>query len=207
MTLVGLSLAVRTSGRSEYELLAQAVDEVLPLYRDGTGGFYFAPSDLAETPRRVVCAVKGCGRTRKRGMRLCLCPTHHRRYLTGKDLTARIRVEHTQRGEKRRERTGERMRPVVRPGEAEARYSAMGGGYEEHHGAITTASIERRENRQAEQLGTPEMWQQVADEALERAWQDLISGAFESRLKARLASLCPSTPKTVQSPLVSVVKP
>lgn len=207
-TLVGLSLAARTSGRSRYELLAQAVDEVLPVYRDANGGFYFGLGDLANVPRRETCVVKGCSNDR-RILSLGLCQTHYKRYLKGSDLSERIHTE-KRRGVAYVPRTarGELMRPVLRPGESETLWSLVGNVSEgvERTGGIHMAATWAYENRQAEKLGTPEMWQEVSDQALERAWADLASGAYEQRLTARLAALPGTSPKAVQSPLVAVAR-
>lgn len=204
MTLAGLALASNLSGRSEYELLAQAVDDVLPVWRDANGGFYFDPSDLTALPRRAICAVKGCGRPLHL-VGLCLCSTHEARYRKGSDLTARIRTDLVTRGPRKREasreRSGETMRLVPRPEQAEALSVIW------ESGGTIQADKWAYENRQAEQLGDPEMWQAVADEALDRAWYDLTSGAYEQRLAGRLAALRPPKPKAIQSPLVPSVRP
>lgn len=204
MTLAGLALASNLSGRPEPELLAQAVDGVLPVWRDANGGFYFDPADLTALPRRAVCAIKGCGRPLHL-VNLCLCSTHEVRYRKGNDLTARIRADLVTRGprkpEVRRERSGETMRLVPRSEQAEALNVIW------ESGGTVQAAAWKFEDKQAEQLGDPEMWQAVADAALERAWYDLTSGAYEARLAGRLAALRPRKPKTIQSPLVASVRP
>jgi hypothetical protein len=199
VTFAGLALASSLSGRSEYELLAQAVDDVLSVWRDGNGGFYFDPADLTALPRRAICAVKGCGRPRHL-VGLCLCSTCYARYRKGADLTARVRTELAQRGPRRRERSRETMRLVARPEQSEALSIIW------ESGGTVQASKWVYEDRQAEQLGDPGMWQAVADEALERAWYDLTSGAYEQRLVGRLAALRPPKPKVIQSPLVASVR-
>jgi hypothetical protein len=196
MTLAGLALASNLSDRPKPELLAQAVDGVLPVWRDANGGFYFDVADLTDLPRRAVCAIKGCGRPLHL-VGLCLCSTHEARYRKGADLTARIRTDLVTRGPRkpdaRRERSGEAMHLVSRPEQWECDHTVQAAAW-------------KFEDRQAEQLGDPEMWQAVADAALERAWYDLTSGAYEQRLAGRLAALRPRKPKTIQSPLVASVK-
>ena len=207
MTLAGLALASSLSGRPEPELLAQAIDGVLPASRGVNGGLYFDPADLVSLPRRTTCVVKGCGRHQRRPpVRLGLCQTHYKRYLKGTDLTDRIHVEKA-RGAAYvpRDASREPMRPVLRPEEAETLWDLVGNPSE---GVACTGGIRRvamwdHEDRQAEQLGDPEMWQAVADEALERAWLDLMSGDFERRLAGRLAALRLPKPKTIQSPLLA----
>lgn len=199
VTLTGLTLASNLSGRPEPELLAQAVDGVLPVWRDANGGFYFDPADLTALPRRAICAVKGCGRPLK-VVGLCLCSTHYARWKRGADIGARIQVEKAQRGAKKRERTGQRMRLAAHSDSPETREVVWVG---------QTVSLRAGayEDRQAEQLGDPEMWQAVADEALERAWSDLMSGKYAERLAGQLAALRPPKPKTIQSPLMASVRP
>lgn len=196
MTLAGLALASSLSGRPEPELLAQAVDGVLPVWRDGNGGFYFDPDDLTVLPRRAICAVKGCGRSLHL-VGLCLCSTHEARYRKGNDLTVHIRTDLVTRGprkpEARRERSREMMHLVSRPEQWECDHRIQVAAW-------------KFEDKQAEQLGDPAMWQAVADKALERAWYDLTSGAYEQRLAGRLAALRPRKPKTIQSPLVASVR-
>jgi hypothetical protein len=200
LTFAGLALASSLSGRPEPELLAQAADGVLPVWRDANGGFYFDPADLTALPRRAICAIKGCGRPRHL-VGLCLCSTCYHRYRKGSDLTARVRTELARRGPRRRVRSGETMRLVARPDQAEALNVIW------ESGGTVQADKWAYENRQAEQLGDPEMWQAVADEALERAWYDLMSGNYEARLACRLAALRLPKPKIIQSPLVASVRP
>jgi hypothetical protein len=200
VTLAGLALASNFSGRPEPELLAQAVDGVLPVWRDGNGGFYFDQADLTALPRRATCAVKGCGRPRHVS-NLCLCSTCYKRYRRGADLTDRIHTEKA-RGAAYIPRSGREPTPV-----AERCEQAWGDILERHpHRIRRLVRLGSYEDRQAEQLGDPEMWQAVADEALERAWYDLTSGAYEARLAGRLAALRPPKPKTIQSPLVASVR-
>jgi hypothetical protein len=186
---LGLRLASATSGRPENELLAQAVDGVLPLFRDTSGGFYFSPSDLAAVPRRSTCAVKDCGRP-LHVVGLCLCSSHYRRHVAG-DIGSRIQVEKAQRGAARRERTGQRMRLAARHYEDDER------------GHLADPYRERRENAEALQLGTPQTWQAIADAALERAWADLTTGAFAARRSS--LPLRPAPPTTIQSPLMASI--
>jgi hypothetical protein len=207
--LVGLSLASHVSRRSEYELLAQAVDEVLPVWRDANGGLYFDLAEIAESPRRVACVVKGCPNPH-RIVSLGLCQTHYKRYLKGTDISERIHIEKA-RGAAYVPRMARRepMRPTLRPEEAETLWSLVGSpdGDVARSGGIARVAAWAYEDRQAEQLGTPEIWQEVADQALERVWQDLMDGSFERRLKARLAAIPSPKPRTVQSPIMGVVQP
>lgn len=205
MTYLGVAAAARVAGRSPYELLAQGVDNVIPLWRDSGGGYYFAETDLAPLPRRTTCVVKGCAR-RLHVVGLCLCTTHYRRYMTGGDITARVQVEKARRGSTKVHQSGQALKVAPRAEEVEALGMILGEGGAGQTGSITTPWDLARQDRHAQQLGTPEMWQAVADAALERAWDDLLSGAYDRRLKARLARLPRTKPRAVQSPLVGVAR-
>lgn len=199
MTLTGLALAARLSRRSEYELLAQAVDGVLPMYRDSDGGFYFDQSTLLNLPRRTACAIKGCPHRRTtKG----LCSTHDKRRRRGTDLAERIHTE--------KARHAAYVAPSGReplPAVERAEQSDTDILERQPDRARRLLKLWSWEDRQAMQLGTPDMWQKVADEALERAWADLATGAYEKRLAPRLAGLPPAKlrPPPVQSTLMVAV--
>lgn len=154
--------------------------------------------------RESVCAIPDCPGTHWASG---FCRAHHTRLQRGADLSVPLHPRKV-RGATYRPRTGrEPMRPVLR--EAETLWAIVGNAEsgQGRTGGVVEASSWASENRQAEQLGTPQMWQQVADEALERAWDDLMSGRFETRLKARHTVLRPAKPKSVQSPLMGVLRP
>jgi hypothetical protein len=152
------------------------------------------PADSPES----VCAIPDCP---GKHWALGYCRAHHARLTRGSDLSVPLHPKKV-RGATYHPRTGcEPMRLVKRSEQAETLSVIWESG-----GTVQTSAW-AYEDRQAEQLGDPEMWQAVADAALDRAWLDLTSGAYEQRLAGRLAALRPAKPKTVQSPLVASVRP
>jgi len=157
--------------------------------------------DLPLDSKRSVCAIPGCPYPH---WALGYCRAHHSRLIRGGDLYAPMRHRRTGR---------EPMRPVLRPDEQEALWEVLGqpmkaGKGERGQGRTGgVVSVKRwaSEDRQAEQLGTPEMWQQIADEALERAWADLLDPSRDG-YRARLAALRPAKPRVVQSPLLVPIR-
>lgn len=197
---LGLETASAEVQRSRYELLAQGVSGVIPMYRDSGGGCYFAKADLAALPRRTVCAINHCGRARYGA--LPFCRLHHRRVLKGTDPGERIRAEKSRSVPP----SGATPERVERYEEREARYAALWSG-DEQIGSVRWGATWRHEDIVMQRLGTPEVWQEVADAALERAWADLLDGSYERRLRSRLAAQRPSRPAPVaiQSPILAVV--
>lgn len=198
MIYLGPAVAARVAKRSRYELLAQGVSEVIPMYRDSAGGCYFAKADLVSVPRRTTCVVKRCGRPRYGAQPLCRL--HHRRVLKGADPGERIHAEKN-RSIQRSDSTPER---VEREEEREARYAALWSG-DDQVGSVRWGPTWRHEDVVMQRLGTPEMWQEVADAALERAWADLLGGSYERRLRSRLAARRPSQPAVIQNSIPAAV--
>lgn len=206
MIYLGAEAAARVAKRSHYELLAQGVSEVIPMYRDSAGGCYFAKADLPGLPRRTVCVVRNCGRPRH-AVRVCLCQTHYRRWRDelGRGLSEGVNANLVRRGSGRVVRSDrdkahrEPMRSVSRD-DPELVEMMCRSGHVTTDGRPWNGS-----DRHADQLGTPEMWQEVADAALERAWADLLDGSYEKRLQGRLAARRPARPTVIQSPILAVV--
>ena len=159
---------------------------------------------LPPDSRQSVCAIPDCPHSHhSRG----LCLTHYKRLLKGSDLSERIHTEKRRGASYRPREAREPMRPVLRPEESETLWSLVGNPSEGvgRTGGVRVAASWEWENRQAEQLGTPEMWQRLADEALERAWADLLDPSRDG-YRARLAALRPAKPRVVQSPLLVPIR-
>ena len=127
MSLTGVSIASRLSGRSEKDLTALALRGDLSAWHDSNGHAYF---DLAE--------LQGLAEPE--------------------------------------------------PATTDRLFELTGSEKDPRQGSVWQSWKWDYANGQAEQLGTPEVWQAVADEALERAWRDLSTGAYAERLSATLRS-------------------